>query len=43
MLRGLGGVAVHDIEADDWQATCGDEAFPLLHAVWNTYTQVLCQ
>ncbi|XP_018011225.1 serine-rich adhesin for platelets, partial [Hyalella azteca] len=41
MLRGLAGVAVHDVSSDDRQGTCGAGTFPLLGAVWTTYSQLI--
>ena len=40
LLRGMAGMAVHDVDEDDWMAYCQEGVYPILTAVWDTFTQV---
>ena len=40
LLRGLAGLAIHDLDDDDWMASCDEGVYPILSTIWQTFTQV---
>ena len=40
MLRGLAGIGIYDLDQEDWAGTCNQGPYPLLTAIYDTFTQV---